>query len=43
MSSMPECLITHRVPLDRVEQAFEAFEHAAETHALKVVVELANV
>jgi alcohol dehydrogenase len=35
-------LITHRFPLARMEQAYEAFGHAAETRALKVIIEVAE-
>jgi alcohol dehydrogenase len=32
-------LITHRFRLDRIHDAYEAFAHAADTHALKVIIE----
>jgi alcohol dehydrogenase len=32
-------LITHRFKLDRIHDAYEAFAHAAETRALKVIIE----
>jgi alcohol dehydrogenase len=32
-------LITHRFKLDRIHDAYEAFAHAADTHALKVIIE----
>jgi alcohol dehydrogenase len=32
-------LITHRFKLDRIHDAYEAFGHAADTHALKVIIE----
>ena len=32
-------LITHRFKLDRVLDAYETFGHAAETRALKVIIE----
>lgn len=35
-------LVTHRFPLARIEQAYEAFGHAADTHALKVIVEVSE-
>jgi alcohol dehydrogenase len=35
----PMLLITHRFKLDRILDAYETFEHAAETHALKVIIE----
>ena len=35
----PKPLITHRFKLDRILDAYETFAHAAETHALKVLIE----
>lgn len=35
-------LITHRFPLARMEQAYETFGDAAETRALKVIIEVAS-
>ena len=35
----PKLLITHRFKLDRILDAYETFAHAAETRALKVVIE----
>ena len=35
----PKRLITHRFKLDKILDAYETFGHAAETHALKVVIE----
>jgi alcohol dehydrogenase len=35
----PKQLITHRFTLDRVVDAYETFGHAADTHALKVLIE----
>jgi alcohol dehydrogenase len=35
----PKLLITHRFKLDRILDAYETFAHAADTHALKVVIE----
>jgi alcohol dehydrogenase len=35
----PKQLITHRFKLDRILDAYETFAHAAETKALKVIVE----
>ncbi|MBC7416477.1 MAG: zinc-dependent alcohol dehydrogenase family protein [Herminiimonas sp.] len=35
----PLRLITHRFPLDRILEAYDAFEHAADTGALKVIIE----
>ena len=35
----PQLLITHRFELDRVLDAYETFAHAAETRALKVIIE----
>jgi alcohol dehydrogenase len=35
----PKLLITHRFKLDRVLAAYETFEHAASTSALKVIIE----
>ena len=35
----PKLLITHRFKFDRVLDAYEAFGNAAETHALKVIIE----
>ncbi len=32
-------LITHRFPLDKILDAYEAFAHAADTRALKVIIE----
>jgi alcohol dehydrogenase len=35
----PKLLITHRFKLDRILDAYETFAHAAETQALKVIIE----
>ena len=35
----PKPLITHRFKLDQILDAYETFAHAAETHALKVLIE----
>ncbi len=35
----PKLLITHRFKLDQILDAYETFAHAAQTHALKVIVE----
>jgi alcohol dehydrogenase len=35
-------LITHRFPLARMDEAYEAFGHAGETHALKVIIEVSD-
>lgn len=35
----PATLITHRFTLDRILDAYDTFGHAAETHALKVLIE----
>ena len=35
----PKRLITHRFKLDRILDAYETFEHAANTKALKVIIE----
>lgn len=35
----PTPLITHRFKLDQILDAYETFAHAAETHALKVIIE----
>ena len=35
----PEKLITHRFKLDEILDAYETFGHAADTHALKVVIQ----
>ena len=35
----PKLLITHRFKLDRIVEAYETFAHAAETKALKVILE----
>ena len=36
----PALLITHRFKFDRILDAYETFAHAAETRALKVIIEL---
>ncbi|BCQ28997.1 zinc-dependent alcohol dehydrogenase family protein (plasmid) [Caballeronia sp. NK8] len=36
----PKRLITHRFTLDRMLDAYETFGHAADTHALKVIIEV---
>ena len=36
----PKLLITHRFKLDRILDAYETFEHAAKTRALKVIIEV---
>jgi alcohol dehydrogenase len=35
----PKLLITHRFKLDQIMEAYDTFGHAAETHALKVLIE----
>ena len=35
----PKLLITHRFKLDRILDAYDTFAHAADTHALKVIIE----
>jgi len=35
----PKQLITHRFTRDRILDAYETFSHAADTHALKVIIE----
>jgi alcohol dehydrogenase len=35
----PKLLITHRFKLDHILDAYETFGHAADTHALKVIIE----
>jgi alcohol dehydrogenase len=35
----PKLLVTHRFKLDRIGDAYETFGHAANTRALKVIVE----
>ena len=35
----PKKLITHRFSLDRIAEAYETFSHAADTRALKVIIE----
>ena len=35
----PKLLITHRFKLDRIRDAYETFAHAANTRALKVIIE----
>jgi alcohol dehydrogenase len=35
----PKLLITHRFKLDRILDAYETFAHAADTRALKVIIE----
>jgi alcohol dehydrogenase len=35
----PKQLITHRFRLDQIMDAYETFAHAADTHALKVIIE----
>jgi alcohol dehydrogenase len=35
----PKPLITHRFKLDKILDAYETFAHAAETHALKVLID----
>jgi alcohol dehydrogenase len=32
-------LITHRFKLEQILEAYETFAHAADTHALKVLIE----
>ena len=34
----PTRLITHRFKLDQILDAYETFAHAADTHALKVII-----
>jgi len=36
----PSCLITHRFPFANILDAYETFSHAAETKALKVIVNM---
>ena len=35
----PKLLITHRFKLDQILDAYETFGHAADTRALKVIIE----
>jgi alcohol dehydrogenase len=35
----PKLLITHRFKFDEILDAYETFAHAAETRALKVIIE----
>jgi len=35
----PKLLITHRFKLDKILDAYETFGHAADTKALKVIIE----
>ena len=35
----PKLLITHRFKLDAIMEAYEVFSHAADTKALKVIIE----
>jgi alcohol dehydrogenase len=35
----PKLLITHRFKLDRILDAYETFARAADTRALKVIIE----
>jgi len=35
----PGKLITHRFKLDKIDDAYDTFAHAAKTHALKVIIE----
>ena len=35
----PKLLITHHFKLDDIIEAYEVFEHAAKTKALKVIIE----
>ena len=35
----PKLLITHRFKLDRILDAYDTFAHAANTRALKVIIE----
>jgi len=39
----PEQLITHRFALERVLDAYDTFAHAADTGALKVIIEVAQI
>ncbi|MFZ6732703.1 zinc-dependent alcohol dehydrogenase family protein [Undibacterium sp. Ji42W] len=36
----PQLLITHRFSLDHILDAYDTFSHAADTHALKVIIEV---
>jgi alcohol dehydrogenase len=36
----PKRLITHRFSLDDVERAYDTFQRAAQTNALKVIIEV---
>lgn len=36
----PKQLITHRFKLDAILEAYETFDHAADTEALKVIIEI---
>ena len=38
----PDKLITHRFRLHDIMNAWETFGHAADTHALKVIIEAAE-
>ena len=35
----PRLLVTHRFKIDRILDAYETFAHAANTRALKVIIE----
>ena len=35
----PKLLVTHHFPFDRILEAYETFGHAAQTAALKVIIE----
>ena len=36
----PTLLISHHFKFDNIVEAYEAFEHAASTHSLKVIIEV---
>ena len=36
----PQMLITYRFKFDQIQEAYETFGHAADTRALKVIVEV---
>ena len=40
LEERPKPLITHRFKLDQILDAYETFAHAAQTHALKVLIEM---
>jgi alcohol dehydrogenase len=39
MNNLIRLLITHRFKFEQILDAYETFTHAANTHALKVIIE----